>query len=158
MSAPTFQLLLTEREKTTKSGPDPDIGDYHSTPPSSDSDKDRELLAQIQESATANGLAKNVDQERSSQHLVSDGNRQYWGGALSIYEVVQVVTYSAVAIAGFTTFIDNALSAALHWKELRQGRSIAIDVRGKPVKIADGDTAHDVMVKIQKALDDSDSG
>jgi len=161
VSESQFKFVLVEKEETSQHGParHPDSLDQYdySTPPSKDWEKDQELLKEIEESAAANDLQQSTETERDSGLLVSDGSRQFYGGSVSWTEVLHIIAYTGVAVGGFATFVDHVLSAAVHWRSLRQDRSIRIDVQGTAIEIADGDTALQVMGKITDALKDKDS-
>jgi len=161
VSESQFKFVLLEKEETSQQGParhpDSPNKDGYSTPPSKDWEKDQELLKEIEESAAANDLQKNTETERDSGLLVNDARRQFDGGSVSWTEVLHIIAYTGVAAGGFATFVDNVLSAAVHWRSLRQDRSIRIDVQGTAIEIADGATALQVMERINDVLKDKDS-
>ena len=154
VNEPQFKFVLLEKEETTQHGPPVDgpSNNYYSTPPSKDRKKDEELLKEIEQRAAANNLQKNTETKHDSGMLVSDGNKQFYGGSVSFTEILNIITYTGVAAGGFATFVNNILSAAVNWRNLRQNRSFHIDVQGTPIDISDGATALQVMEKINDVL------
>lgn len=158
MDENVFELQLIELEKTVVEAP-PTVSPEHSkiiSEPIKDTASNDAVLATLKSEAEKNGLAVRTEREvketeSSKRHrdsvvrraTLSPGRHTgptYFGGMpATVHEVVEIALYSAGSIAAFAAFVDHALSAIKHWRELRRGRTVRAVVAGKMIEVKDGD-------------------
>lgn len=162
------RIVLTLSQKTRDS--------YHGPPgretlsvwpsPSSDPERDRQIGHDLAAAAAATGVEAETEREPDAKVERFDRGTAYYGGPPVVHAFTDLVTYAApyaayagVAAGGMAAFLRNALGSIVEWRNLRQGRSVSIDVRGTLVEISDGATIEEVLPQIEEALSaSSDDG
>jgi hypothetical protein len=168
MNENTFELQLIEIKETIVEAP-PTVGSGHSkiiSEPVKDVASNDAALATLKSEAKKHDLVVRNDREikenentkrqreaAARRAIYSPGRHTgptYFGGMpATARDVIEIALYTAGSIAAFAAFVDHALSAAKHWRELRIGRTVKAVVAGKVIEVKDGD---DLQQLVREAL------
>ena len=148
-----YQLQLIETETITS--PPPTLECMRPTvyPEPADYERDRALRDQIADAATIHGLEANRERKTEREaHRQSIGKSHHFGGMPpDVTQIVEIATYAAGSIAAFTVFVRNVLGSLKDWRDLRDGRKIAVTVGGRKIELKDGDDLLKVIEDQAKA-------
>ena len=148
-----YQLQLIDMETITS--PPPTLEGMPPTvyPEPADYERDCAVRDEIANAAMIHGLEANRERKTEREpHRQSVGKSHHFGGMPpEVTQIVEIATYAAGSIAAFTVFVRNVLGSLKDWRDLRDGRKIAVTVGGRKIELKDGDDLLKVIEDHAKA-------